>query len=69
MTPYERVDIVLVPYPFFYQSTTKKRPAMATSQAQKSTGLSECMITGWSTTGLLEKQIIGISAFSSGTGK
>lgn len=33
MTAYERGDIVLVPFPFSDQTTTKKRPAVAVSSS------------------------------------
>jgi mRNA interferase MazF len=33
MTPYERGDIVLVPFPFSDQSATKKRPAVVVSSS------------------------------------
>jgi mRNA interferase MazF len=34
MTAYERGDIVLVPFPFSDQTTTKKRPAVVISSSR-----------------------------------
>lgn len=33
MTPYERGDVVLVPFPFSNQTSTKKRPAVVVSSS------------------------------------
>ncbi len=45
MTPFEFGDIILVPFPFTDQSTTKKRPAVVISSTPYNQERSDLIIT------------------------
>lgn len=44
MTTYKFADIVLVPFPFTDQSTTRKRPAVIISSGEYNNGRPDCII-------------------------
>jgi len=71
MTGYEFGNIVLIPFPFTDQTTTKKRPAVVvnsaayrhpdiilmaiTSQTKSSMGFGEVLLTQWKAAGCLNR--------------